>query len=222
METAELKSQTRSAAGKGAAKKLRAAGKIPAVLYGGGESLSLVVDARDFETVTHAKGSHVIVQLGIEGQKSRPTAMIKEIQRDPVRASVLHVDFQKIALDERIKTTVPLVVTGDAAGVKQGGILQHQLWELNVEALPKDLPEHVEIDVSALEIGDAFHVREIPVPEDVTIHDDLDEVVVSILPPVIEKAPVVEEEVEEVVEAPLAEEAAGEKPEERREEGRGE
>ncbi|MDI6822578.1 MAG: 50S ribosomal protein L25 [Actinomycetota bacterium] len=216
MKIIELKARRRDT-GKGASRKLRTVGEIPAVLYGEGiESYPLAVDVRDFIHLIRSEGLNVIVKLKVEGDRgdpSRPprrvgvdrkdcTAIIKEIQRDPLKDFYLHIDFQKIAMDEKISTMVPITIVGEAPGVKEGGVLQHGLWEVEVEALPKDLPDCIEVDVSALGIGDAVRVSDLPKPEGVEILTSPDEVLVSIVPPTaIVKEVAEEEEVEEEVPA---------------------
>ncbi len=196
MKIIELKARRRDT-GKGAARKLRTVGEIPAVLYGEGiESCPLAVDVRDFIHLIRSEGLNVIVKLKVEGDRGGCTAIIKEIQRDPLKDFYLHVDFQKIAMDEKISTMVPITIVGEAPGVKEGGVLQHGLWEAEVEALPKDLPDCIEVDVSALGIGDAVRVSDLPKPEGVEILTSPDEVLVSIVPPTA-----IVEEVEEEVPA---------------------
>ncbi|MEW6189234.1 MAG: 50S ribosomal protein L25/general stress protein Ctc [Actinomycetota bacterium] len=181
--------------GKSAAKKLRAVGEIPAVLYGEGiESCPLAVDVRDFIHLIRSEGLNVIVKLKVEGDRGDYTAIIKEIQRDALKDFYLHVDFQKIAMNEKISTIVPLTIVGEAPGVKEGGVLQHGLWEVEVEALPKDLPDCIEVDVSALGIGDSVRVSDLPKREGVEILTSLEEVLVSIVPPTAIVEEVVEEE----------------------------
>jgi large subunit ribosomal protein L25 len=209
MKIAPLKVEKRESVGKGAARRVRRAGKIPAILYGDdGKSIALSVETKDFVTLLHSEGgSHVILRLNIEGSKESPTVIIKDIQRHPIKDSFLHIDFQKIGLDEKITATVPIVAEGESPGVKQGGILQRHLWEVEIEALPKNIPDHIAVDISNLEMGESIHVSDIPKPEGVEFVTDGKEVVLSILHPTVEPvAPTPEElEEEEVVEAPAEE-----------------
>lgn len=230
MELADLKVKIREEKGKSAVKKLRTAGQIPAVLYGEKiETVPLTVEAKDFKAVIHTEaGSNVLLNLKIKDAGKNETAIIKEIQRDPLKDTFLHVDFMKIALDEKITTTVPVVVVGESPGVKEGGVLQHSLWEIEVEALPTDLPDNFEIDVSELSIGDSLRVADLPKPPGVEILSGEDEIVVSVVPPtVVKEEELVEEEVaepelvgaeEEEEEKEVAEKEVAEKKEEVKEE----
>lgn len=199
MKLTDLKARIREDKGKSAAKRLRAAGQIPAVLYGEKiKTVPLVVEAKDFTAVVRTEaGANVLLNLKIEGGKNE-TAIIKEMQRNPLKDSFLHVDFMKIALDEKITTTVPVTVVGESPGVKEGGVLQHGLWEIEVEALPTDLPENFEVDVSELGIGDSLRVSNLPRPKEVEVLSGAEETVVSVVPPtVVKEEEVVEEEIAE-------------------------
>lgn len=210
MKVLELKAERRKATGKGSARALRKQGKVPAILYGKGmEAVPLTVSAKDFIDLEHHGGSPVL-NLSLDGETY--TVVVKEISRDILKDSLLHVDFQRVKLDEKITTMVPLSVVGEAVcpGIKQGGVLQHGVSEIEVEALPGDLPEHIEIDLSAMEIGDAFKVKDITPPSGVKILSEPEEVVVTILPPTTYEEELVveeEEEVEEVAEAAVEEAA---------------
>jgi large subunit ribosomal protein L25 len=218
MKIVPLKVEKRESVGKGAARRIRRAGKIPAILYGDdGESMAISVDTKDFMALLHSEaGSHVILRLKIEGLKESPTVIIKDIQRHPIKDSFLHIDFRKIGLDEKITATVPVMTEGESPGVKQGGILQRHLWEVEIEALPKDIPDHITVDISSLEMGESIHVSDIPKPGGVEFVTNGEEVVLSILHPAIERvAPTPEElEKEEVAEAPVEEKETEETAEE--------
>jgi len=170
--------------------------RIPAVLYGPGrETLSLSVDRHDFELLMshHAAGS-LIVELEVEAEKKPVNAMIREMQVSPVKGEIMHVDFLVVQMNKPVHAVVTLRFINDPAGVKAGGILTTNFHEINVEAKPADLPESIEVDVEALEVGDSLHVSDIVAPKGVTILDDPEEVLASV------QAPRVEVEVEEVVE----------------------
>lgn len=202
MKIVELKAEQRQRTGKNACRKVRLAGKIPAVLYGEKiEPEPIMVDARDFYTKTHGEaGASVIFKLKVEGGKSHDT-IIKNIHRHPLKNSLMHIDFLKIALDEKIHAAVPVTLIGESPGVKAGGVLQHGTWEITVEALPKDIPEHIEIDISNLEIGTSLKAADLTAPEGVTILSDPEEIVVTCLQPT---------KYEEVVPVAAEEEAAEE------------
>ncbi|MDP2211969.1 MAG: 50S ribosomal protein L25 [Candidatus Aquicultor sp.] len=181
METAELKAEKREVVGKESSKKLRREGRVPAVLYSDGESSTLTVDARDFRSIVHSKsGTNVIVKLKIEGMRSHPSAIIKEIQKNPLRSEYFHIDFQKIAMDEKINAMVPISVIGEAPGVKEGGMLEQQLWEVELLGLPADMPGNLVVDVSTLEVGDTLHARDIAIPADVELVTDPESTLLAI------------------------------------------
>jgi large subunit ribosomal protein L25 len=183
--------------------------RIPAVLYGPGrETVSLSVDRHDFELLMshHAAGS-MIVELEVEAEKKPINAMIREMQVSPVKGEIIHVDFLVVQMNKPVHAVVALRFVNDPEGVKAGGVLTANFHEINVEAKPGDLPEAIDVDVQALEIGDSLHVSDIASPKGVTILDDPEEVLVSV------QAPRVEVEVEEVVEE-AEPEVVGTKPEE--------
>ena len=211
MEILELKAQVRQTTGKSKARQMRANGLLPANLYGHQtDSIPLTVDGRQFHNLVHSSaGTHVILKLMLDTDKA-PTVIVKEVQRNPVKDEIIHVDFQSVALDEKITAAVPLSMVGDSVGVREGGILQHGLWELQVEALPTDLPDHIEVDISDLKIGDSLHASEINLPPELTMVTATEDVVATVLPPVVYKEEVpevaVEEEVPEAAEGAAAEE----------------
>lgn len=194
METTKLTAEPRSEAGTGVAKRLRRAGKIPAVLYGGGTSEPIVLDARDFRHAIHGKSGGTIFSLAVGGQQAA-TAIVKEIQRDSTRDEITHVDFQTISMDEVIHATLPIRAVGEAPGVKMGGVVQHATWEIDVQSKAKDMPEAIEIDLSPLNIGDSIHVADLSMPEGVEILTSPEAIIVSVLVPTV-----IVEEVEEVAE----------------------
>jgi large subunit ribosomal protein L25 len=170
--------------GKGAARKARAAGLIPGVLYGRGETpVALNVSAREFELAMHRKGGNPIIGLALGGGEY--TALIRDVQYDPVTRDIIHLDFQHISLTETIEVEVPIHLVGIPVGVKDGGgILEPIARELKVRCLPTVIPPAVDVDVSALNIGDSVHVRAISVPE-VTILTDPDVTVATVVPPTV-------------------------------------
>jgi len=185
MAITSLNGEQRTGVGKGIAKKLRASGRIPAVYYGRGETpISLVVNAKDVDTLLQgASGANVIVDLQVSGAAAADRkALIREIQRDPVQGNILHLDLQHISLTERI------------TGVKDGGgILEHLLREVEVECLPTDIPTQLEVDVSAMNIGDTLHVSDIKA-ERVVIVTEADRGIATVVPPtVLEEAKPAEE-----------------------------
>lgn len=205
-----LKGARRSAVGKGVARKLRQLGSIPAVYYGRGEEpIVLTVGLKELEEViVKAEGSNVIVDLKVDGDGvGDRKALIREIQRDPVGGHILHLDLQHISLTERITVEVPIVLTGIPTGVKDGGgILEHLLRDVEVECLPTDIPSRLEIDVSALNIGDSLHVSDLKADK-VTILTEGERPIAAVVPPtVLEEAKPAEGEGAAVTEPELVKE----------------
>ena len=199
MEKIILKTDIRSATGKRVAKDLRGKGLIPANVYKGGKgALSLQVPMDGLHEVLHTKaGENVIITLKISGEGSPKdkTVLIKEIQRDPIKGVILHVDFNEISLTETLKVNVPLAARGEAVGVKvDGGILEHVIRELQIECLPTAIPEKIEVDISGLKIGDAIHIKDIKIPDDIKVLNDPELIAMIVKPPKVE---VVKEEVAE-------------------------
>jgi len=192
MAIAVLQAKIRTGAGKGVARKSRMRGNIPGVIYGEGET-SIPFEARqdDFQALIHTvSGENVIVDLKLEGDTSDRKAIIREIQRDPLKGTIRHFDLQHISLTEKVTVDVPIVVVGVPAGVKDfGGILEFILREVKVECLPTEIPPKVEIDVTSLKIGDSIHVSDLVV-EKVTVLTDRERPVVTVVPPAAEEVPV--------------------------------
>jgi large subunit ribosomal protein L25 len=201
-----LSARSRSLKGKGPARRARAEGFVPAVLYGRGlDAFPLAVEAKAMQQALHTEaGTNVLVNLQVDGK--RFLAMPREVQRHPIRGTLLHVDFVNIARDVAISADVPVHLVGDAHGVKMGGLIEHHLWEVSIEALPSRIPPAIEVDISDLDIGQHLRVEDLPVPEGVQILTPSEEIVASIVEP---QAPVVTEEAEAEAAAP-AEPAAPE------------
>jgi large subunit ribosomal protein L25 len=199
MAEVNLAVEKRDVIGKGPAKKLRSEGKIPAVIYGQAEkSVPLSLDAKAFHTILHSHhGENVIFEIHIPGRKTGLKAILREVQHEPVTGEILHVDFQHISMTKKITVQVPIALVGSPDGVRnKGGILEHILHELEVECLPGDIPEHIEVDVTELDVGDSIHVSDIPATK-VAILTDPERSVATVVPPTIIKAPVEKEELEE-------------------------
>jgi len=189
METIELKAEPREASGKVAARAMRRAGRIPAVLYGPKrEPLALAVDQKDFVSrIASVEGSHLVRwDASVPGVGGR-LALVKDIQHHPVTGAVLHTDLYEVDENTPIDVKVPLHFMGRAAGVDAGGILQPIIREIEVSCLPTQIPDYIEIDVTQLGIHDAIHVNEIALPAGVTLAYESDEPVVSVLPPTVEE-----------------------------------
>ena len=174
-------------------RKLKARGIIPAVIYGAKDKpQALQVSARDVNVMlSHASGENILVELEIDGEKSNRMAMVQEIQHSPLGGGILHVDFHAISMDEAVHADVPLEAVGVPNGVKNfGGLLEQSLRALAIQCLPRDLPDRITVDVSALNIGDAIHVRDIPLPSGVTSKVQPDLTAFSVVAPAVEEEPV--------------------------------
>lgn len=192
MERIPLKARLRKTTGKGVSRTLRRENKIPAVVYGRDcPSQKLMVEDRELKG---RMGRNVLIDLLIDEEKPR-TVIIKEVQRDVLKGTLLHVDFQQISLDEMITTMVLLSIEGTAPGMREGGVLQQLMREVEVECLPTDIPEHIVVDISSLAINESITIGELEVPEDIRFISPPDEVVASIVVPTEEIEE--EEEVEE-------------------------
>jgi large subunit ribosomal protein L25 len=189
----KLAVERREASGRSAARKLKARGIVPAVVYGGREKAQpLQLSRRDLTAVlSHASGENILVELEIAGEGNTRMAMVQEVQHSPVGGEVLHVDFHAVSMDEKIEADIPIESTGTANGVKNfGGLLEQSLRELTVECLPRDLPDRITVDVSDLNIGDSIHVRDIKLPEGVAVKVHTELTVFSVLEPTVEEEPV--------------------------------
>jgi len=208
MSEYKLAAAPRHQTGKGAARRTRAGGRVPAVLYGHGmEPLHLSVDSREFTFALRTDaGANVLLDLDVDGQSH--LALAKEIQRHPVRGTFLHIDFLAVRRGERLRVSVPVHLVGEAPGVREGGILGHDMHQINVEAEVTDVPEAIEADISGLGIGDFVRVSDLSAPAGVTILDDPDATVASVSAPTVEAEPAEAEEAEEGAEAAEGEEAA--------------
>jgi large subunit ribosomal protein L25 len=180
--------EIRSDAGKGAARKLRAAGRIPAVCYGRGRTpQSVSLDPRSLEKLlaASATGINTLIDLRVAGggEYDGRVVLVKHLQRDPVTARTLHADFYAVDLEQAIQVAVPIHVTGTAPGVTLGGILDHALRELQIECLPREIPDQILVDVSALEIGMSLHVRDLALPPGVKLVSNSELSVVSVVTP---------------------------------------
>ncbi|HEY3217178.1 MAG TPA: 50S ribosomal protein L25 [Candidatus Eisenbacteria bacterium] len=185
MAVIPLSGERRETLGKGGARKARAGGKIPAVLYGHREPpMPVSVGAREFDlALREHRGGNPIVNLAVAGGEF--TALIRDVQYDPLTHRILHLDFQHISLTETIEVRVGLRLVGTPVGVKDGGgILEHILRDVEVKCLPTAIPASIEVDVSSLNIGDSIHVRDLVVPE-VTLLTDPDSTVATVVPPTV-------------------------------------
>jgi large subunit ribosomal protein L25 len=181
-QSTKLSISAREASNSRATRRLRRTGQVPGILYGGdGEALPFAVDERELRHALAARGA--VVELELDG-KATP-AVLKDHQRHPVRGETLHVDFLRVRLDVAIHAVVALELVGgdEAPGTKEGGVLEHVTREVNIEALPTDIPERMELDVSHMQVNDTLFLSEVTAPQGVTILDDVEETVVATLTP---------------------------------------
>ncbi|MGI9860993.1 50S ribosomal protein L25/general stress protein Ctc [Moorella naiadis] len=184
MQAQTLKVDLRPQAGKQSARRLRRQGKLPGVLYGKkAGNLAVVIPGRELEHILAKEGGNALLKLKIaaEGQEKEFAAVIREVQRHPIKGNLTHVDFYQVSLEDKLKATVPVVLEGEARGVKEGGILQHGAREIEVESLPGDLPENIVVDISNLDVGEHLTVGDIKVPAGVKVLADPDTIVALVV-----------------------------------------
>lgn len=199
--SASITAERRKESGKGAARTHRRAGRVPGILYGHGEeSVPVTVDARELSRLVQSVSvENTIVDLEV-GDGASYKVLIRELQWHPFRNEMLHVDFFHVAMDEKIYVEIPIVLLGTPVGVKnKGGIVDHQLRELEVYCLPASIPEKVEVEIAGLDIGDAIHVSDLIIP-DVEIETDPERSVVTVLAPTVIEEPEVAAAEEELLE----------------------
>ncbi len=194
MDKVSIVVQPRDLIGSRAARRLRKAGLIPGVLYGhGNEATMFAVDPHTLRVaLSTGAGTHAVLAITVEGHKRAHNAIIKDMELDPVKSTLTHIDLQEIRLDETIETTVAVHFEGEAQGVKEGGVLDESTREVTVRGLVTAIPEHLVLDISEMDVNDTAKVGDLVVPEGLEIVDDLEQVLCSVLPP-----RKVEEEVEE-------------------------
>lgn len=216
MQLKSIKAAARERIGKGGSRRTRQSGDIPSVLYGGGsEAVNLRINTREFVRLVQTGGSHAIVQIEVDGDPGAGgPALLKAVQYHPVKGNPIHADFQRIRLDERIETLVPLHFVGHCKGVVDGGVLDFQLREVEVECLALEVPEFIEVDITDLGIGNSLHVSDIKAPANVTIVSEADRSVVAVHAPrlVTAEAPAAGEAVEGAEAAAPAEGAESKAP----------
>jgi large subunit ribosomal protein L25 len=176
----KLEVREREDSGSRRTRRLRADGFIPGVLYGKGHARAIVVPERALRAaMTGPSGLHAILDVVIEGQTTVHPSILAEYQQDPIRGTISHIDLREVRLDQAIHATVTIQLLGEPAGVKTGGMLSLVAREVQVEALPADVPEHIEVDVSQMEVGDVLRLADIPTIDKVTLLDDPHETVIA-------------------------------------------
>jgi large subunit ribosomal protein L25 len=204
MATASLSATPRTEKGKGVARKLRAAGQVPGVIYGHGrDPQPLTVNARDFDRLAErVRITSTVIELALDGRTAR--TLVRELQRDPIRRSVLHIDFQELVAGEKVTVSVPLRFVGTPDGVKNdGGILEEVIHQVHVRVDPSNIPDHIDVDVTPLTIGHSLHISDLKLPAGVEVEEDGEQTVAVVSAPKAEEvvAPVA---VEGAVVAPEA------------------
>ena len=194
--------QNRAVLGSAESRRLRRQGLIPGVLYGRERPVAISIGERDLRhALTGESGANAVLDVVVDGGSAH-ASVLKDYQRDPVRGTITHVDLQEVRLDQPIHATVPVHLTGEAVGTKAGGVLTQAVVEINVEALPLEVPATVDFDVSELELGSSAHLGQVSLPEGVTLLDDPDTTLASVMHPTRVEEP---EAAEGEGEAPAAE-----------------
>ncbi|ADO77874.1 50S ribosomal protein L25/general stress protein Ctc [Halanaerobium praevalens] len=184
MERHSIEAELRTETGKGAARTIRRDGLIPGVVYGrGNDPRSIKVDPLDIEKLLHSNAIFDLTFVGEDGGEDEATVIIKDYQKDVIKQNLLHVDFQFISMDEKITVSVPMRLEGDALGVRNGGVLQHLLREIEIDALPAEIPEEITIDISELEVGESLAVADLELSEGLDLVTESDEVIVTVVTP---------------------------------------
>jgi large subunit ribosomal protein L25 len=226
MEEIKLDVQVRAELGKSGSQKVRLANGIPGIIYGGKlKPTTITIDRKAFERIMRIHhGQSIIFHITVMEKETKAQdffAVVKEMQHDPVGDQVIHVDFARISLKEKIEVKVPVMALGEPLGVKKGGgSLEHLLWEIKVICLPTQIPQHIDVDVSHLEINQSIFVKDLILPEGVVAHHDPEMIVLTVAPPMKEEMAkpaeeagpqepeVTKEKKEKKEEAPAAEAAA--------------
>ena len=208
MEQKTLTADSRKVYGSADSRRQRRNGKIPAVIYGHGEPKGLLLDAHEFNTKFITVSESTIINLQLDGKSY--DVLIRDYQEDTISGAITHVDFYEIERGKALRTNVGLHLSGAAVGVREGGILESFVHDLEVECLPKDLPEHIEVDITELQLGHSIHVRDIPTPAGVQVLNSPDQVVCTIAHKRVEVAEAAEEVEVEALEGAAAEEEPAE------------
>ena len=223
MAIVPLSGSLRESVGKGPARQSRREGRIPGVIYGHGEAATAIaVDTKEFTTaMRHHAGGNMIVTLNLSSGDR--TALIREVQRDPLSSEILHLDFQEVSLKEKVRVNVNIEILGVPKGVKEGGgILEHILRQVELECLATAIPSKLEVDVSELNIGENLHVRDLASSSEYEILTDADSTVAIVVPPTVQETPTEGEGEEEAAPAEGEPEVIAKGKEEKAEEGKAE
>jgi len=192
MEKILVKADRRPELGKGGARSLRRAGMIPAVVYSEGNSMPIKVQGKQMTKLIYSGGGEhalITIELNEDGAKtSEHPVLVKDYQRDPVSEELLHVDFMEVSLEKLVNVTIRIEIVKQPASIKMGGIMQHRLREVEVECLPTQIPDRIDVNAESIEIGHSLHVSDLQVPEGVKIITDPSEVILLVSAPAVEEA----------------------------------
>jgi large subunit ribosomal protein L25 len=190
MATVSLGAKPRTDKGKGVARKLRAAGEVPGIIYGHGrEPQKLTINAREFDRLAErVRITSTVIELSVDGKASR--TLVRELQRDPLKRTVLHIDFQELVAGEKVEVSVPLNFMGTPEGVKTGGgVLEEVMHQVDVRVDPANIPDHIDVDVTELTIGHSLHVSDLKLPSGVEVTNDPEQTVAVVSAPKAEEEP---------------------------------
>ncbi len=217
MEKILVRADARPEVGKGAARSLRRSGMLPAVVYSGGNSNPIKVHGKEMtKLIFTGTGDHALITIELHedgSKKSELPVLVKDYQTDPVSDELLHVDFIEVSLKKLVKVTVPIVIVKEPIGIKLGGILEHLMRDLEVECLPTQIPDKIEVDAEHIDIGHSLHVSDITIPDGINLISDPAGVILNVSAPKVEEV-AAEEEIEEGAEPELVGEKGKEEAEE--------
>lgn len=196
---ARLVAEPRQESGKNVTRKMRAAGRVPAVVYGHGETTRMLsVDAHELDLLfKKVHWENTIVELAIEGERTPVRTLVREVQAHAHKPFIFHVDFQQIHAGELVHVSVPIRLHGNAPGLKEGGVMMQTETDLDIRCTPDNIPEFIEVDVSGLQIGDSIHLRDIKLPEGVEAEIDAERTICSVTPPTVSATAATDEEAPE-------------------------
>ena len=195
MEKKTLAGFERNTFKKGPAGRLRKEGKIPCVIYGHNKPVHISIGTKEFDTKFHIISENILITIIVEDKEYE--VLVKDFQENMMLGQITHIDFFEVERGKVLKTRIPVILTGTSIGVKEGGLLEHRLHEIDIECLPKDIPEKIEIDITELLVGESIHVSDLTVPEEVKILNFMEQSVVSVTTVKAEEEPEPEEGLEE-------------------------
>lgn len=199
MEQNTLAGYERNSFKKGPAGRLRREGKIPAVIYGHNKPVHISVSATEFDLKFHVISENTLITINVDGKEYE--VLVKDFQENMIMGQITHIDFYEVERGKVLKTRIPVILTGTSVGVKEGGLLEQHLHEIDIECLPKDIPAKIEIDITELQLGESVHISDLKISDDVKILNSMDQSVVGVTTVKAEEEPETAEELEEGEEA---------------------